>query len=148
MKKNFQQKFQEKATTFMAGRNGIDHLAKFMFYFSFTLLIVSTILISASNKSTTAAAILQYSALAVLILSYARTFSRNLAKRQNENLRYLKITYPIRNWFISRKNRLKMRKDYKLFTCPTCKTTLRVPKGKGRINLTCPKCQTKFAGKS
>ena len=41
-----------------------------------------------------------------------------------------------------------MTKDYKLFTCPTCKTTLRVPKGKGRINLTCPKCQTKFAGKS
>jgi len=148
MKKNFRQSFQEKATVFMAGRNGMDYLARFMLYFSLALLILSTILVAISKNNATAATILEYLAFLILILSYARSFSRKLDKRRNENLRYLKIVYPIRNWFTSKKNRLKMRKDYKLFTCPTCKTTLRVPKGKGRINLTCPKCQTKFAGKS
>ena len=148
MKKNYKQSFQEKATVFMAGRNGMDHLAKFMFYFSFALLIVSTILIAVSGSKAVAATILEYLAFAILILGYARAFSRKLDKRRSENLRYLKIVYPIRNWFASKKNRLAMRKNYRLFTCPTCKTTLRVPKGKGKINLTCPKCQTKFAGKS
>lgn len=148
MKKNFKQDLQEKAAVFMAGRNGMDHLARFMMYISFALLIVSTILISVSNKNATVAIILEYTGFAILLLSYVRSFSRKLDKRRSENLRYLKIVYPIRNWFASKKNRFKMRKTYKLFTCPTCKTTLRVPKGKGKINLTCPKCQTKFAGKS
>ncbi len=34
--------------------------------------------------------------------------------------------------------------NYNFFTCPRCRAALRVPKGKGRIKITCPKCGEKF----
>ena len=148
MKKNLKQRFQESAGTFMYGRNGMDRLSQFMLYLSLLLLIVSAILFSVSSGSNISATILQYAAVLLLVLGYFRAFSRNLVKRRNENLQYLKTVYPISNWFRSKRQRLKMRKNYKLFTCPTCKTTLRIPKGKGRVCLTCPRCHSKFEGKS
>ena len=148
MKKNLKQRFQESAGTFMYGRNGMDRLSQFMLYLSLLLLIVSAILFSVSSGSNISATILQYAAVLLLVLGYFRAFSRNLVKRRNENLHYLKTVYPIRNWFRSRRHRREMCKNYKLFTCPDCKTTLRVPRGKGRIRLTCPSCHAKFEGKS
>lgn len=148
MKKNIKQKFQESAGTFMYGRNGMDQLSQFLLYLSLFFLIVSTILFSVLSGNTISATILQYAAIVILVLSYFRAFSRNLVKRRNENLQYLKTVYPISNWFRSKRQRLKMRKNYKLFTCPSCKTTLRVPKGKGLVRLTCPRCHAKFEGKS
>ena len=148
MKKNLKQRFQESAGTFMYGRNGMDRLSQFMLYLSLLLLIVSAILFSVSSGSNISATILQYAAIVILILSYFRAFSRKVEKRHKENLKYLNAIYPISNWFRLRRQRFKMRKNYKLFLCPKCKTTLRVPKGKGRINLTCPRCHTKFEGKS
>ena len=148
MKKSLKQRFRESFGAFMYGRNGMDRLSQFMLYLSLLLLIVSAILFSVSSGSNISATILQYAAVLLLVLGYFRAFSRNLVKRRNENLQYMKIVYPISNWFRSKRQRLKMRKNYKLFTCPTCKTTLRIPKGKGRVCLTCPRCHSKFEGKS
>ena len=148
MKKSLKQRFRESFGAFMYGRNGMDRLSQFMLYLSMFLMIVSAILFSALRRSSIAAAILEYAAIVILIFSYFRAFSRKVEKRHKENLKYLNAIYPISNWFRLRRQRFEMRENYKLFLCPKCKTTLRVPKGKGRINLTCPKCQTKFAGKS
>ena len=148
MKKNLKQRFQESAGTFMYGRNGMDRLSQFMLYLSLFLMIVSVILLSAFRRSSIASTILDYAAIVILIFSYFRAFSHKVEKRRKENLKYLNAIHPISNWFRLRRQRFEMRENYKLFLCPKCKTTLRVPKGKGRINLTCPRCHTKFEGKS
>ena len=108
----------------------------------------SVILLSAFRRSSIASTILDYAAIVILIFSYFRAFSHKVEKRRKENLKYLNAIHPISNWFRLRRQRFEMRKNYKLFLCPKCKTTLRVPKGKGKINLTCPRCHTKFEGKS
>ena len=79
----------------MYGRNGMDRLSQFMLYLSLLLLIVSAILFSVSSGSNISATILQYAAVLLLVLGYFRAFSRNLVKRRNENLQYMKIVYPI-----------------------------------------------------
>jgi len=132
----------------MYGRNGMDQLSQFMLYLSLFLMIVSVILLSAFRRSSIASTILDYAAIVILIFSYFRAFSHKVEKRRKENLKYLNAIHPISNWFRLRRQRFEMRENYKLFLCPKCKTTLRVPKGKGRINLTCPRCHTKFEGKS
>ena len=46
------------------------------------------------------------------------------------------------------KERWVQRKDYKFFSCPSCHTNLRVPRGKGKIKIVCRKCGTSFMGRS
>lgn len=75
-------------------------------------------------------------------------FSRNVYKRSGENTKFLRMTYPVTSRFKSWKNRWRDRKTHKYLKCPHCKQQLRVPKGKGEITVTCPKCHTKFDGKS
>lgn len=139
---------QKKVEKFMNGRNGTDQLSNFLLLCAFSLLIATVVISSVSSRNATIIAGLQGIALALLMLSYARVLSRNLQKRRRENMKYLQITAKARGRFYAGWRRLKMRRNYKLFVCPGCKTVLRVPKGKGRINLTCPKCHARFEGKS
>ena len=57
-------------------------------------------------------------------------------------------TYKIRNWFQNQKNIWQQRKVYHIYTCPSCKQKIRIPKGKGKIEVRCPKCGTTFIKKS
>ena len=75
-------------------------------------------------------------------------FSRNIYKRQAENAKYLKAKFRLTNGLRLRKERWSQRRDYKFFTCPACHTTLRVPRGKGKINIVCRKCGNSFQGKT
>ena len=74
--------------------------------------------------------------------------SRNVSKRYEENQRYLNAKYRA----VVKKNNLKkrwaQRSTYRFFKCPQCKQTVRVPKGRGKICITCPKCKTEFIKKS
>ena len=65
-----------------------------------------------------------------------RLLSRNTYKRYQENRRYLMLL-----------DRLKDR-EHKYFSCPRCRQSVRVPKGKGKIAITCPKCRERFVRKS
>lgn len=65
-----------------------------------------------------------------------RMLSRNTYKRYQENRKYLRFA-----------ERLKDR-QHKYFECPRCRQTVRVPKGKGKISITCPKCAEKFIKKT
>jgi uncharacterized paraquat-inducible protein A len=75
-------------------------------------------------------------------------FSRNFYKRQAENQWYLEHTEGLRRKFHLMRDQFQQRRDYKFFSCPNCKTTVRVPKGKGTLNITCPRCREKFTRKS
>ena len=87
-------------------------------------------------------------ALAVLILCLFRMFSRNTAKRYQENLKFLAFWNPIKSWFQRKKARIKDSKTHRYYKCPNCKNTLRVPRGKGKIQITCPVCHTEFIKKT
>lgn len=124
---------------FMIGRYGPDHLYVALFVFSIILGIVSVI---------TQLAI--FSILSYLVLFWAlfRMFSRNINGRRKENDRFLRIWWPCKQRFKNRIARWKNRKMYKFFKCPACKNTLRVPKKKGKISITCPKCGERFERKT
>ena len=83
-----------------------------------------------------------------VIYAYFRIFSKNIYKRAAENQAFMKKTAGIRSWFYKQKSMMAQRKTHRIFKCPTCKQKIRVPKGKGRIEIRCPKCSTKFIKKS
>ena len=92
--------------------------------------------------------ILYYISLAIYIFALFRMFSRNLAKRQEENAAFLKLwrgsTSSVRQLF----TRVKNTKKYKYFKCPECKSRLRLPRGVGEVTVTCGKCHHSFKQKA
>ena len=120
---------------FMAGRYGPDQL-------SLALLVTGLILNLFTN--------LLLAPLSMLLLVFCayRMLSRNFEKRRLENQRFLSFWYKIRNFFLRQKDKLRQSRDFRFFKCPSCRNTLRVPKGKGKIYVTCPKCGAQIQGKS
>ena len=87
-------------------------------------------------------------AVGSLIWSYIRMFSRNTYKRRAENNAYLTIRYNLTRKLTGLKQRMQQKKYYRFYKCPRCGVTTRVPKGKGTIRITCPKCGEIFQRKS
>ena len=75
-----------------------------------------------------------------LIFCYFRIFSRNVAKRRAENQRFLTRIAPLTQLKARYQEKKRQKKLYCFFKCPQCGTVLRVPKGKGRIRITCKCC--------
>ena len=82
------------------------------------------------------------------IWSYFRIFSKNIPKWYAENQKYLAMTMKLRQNFEKKKSELKQRRIYHIYKCPGCGQKMRIPKGKGRIEVRCPKCGTIFEKKS
>lgn len=121
-------KLKWKLQNFMQGRNGLDMCAK-------TVLIGSLILYCISGVLRNG--FLYYLALIGIIYSLFRVFSRNLSKRREENKKLLD--------FVSlNKSRFAQRKEYKIFKCQGCGRNIRVPRGKGKLEITCPICGRKI----
>ncbi len=134
---------REKFARFMAGRYGVDQLNKAMLAVCAVMLIIAMIF-----NGTRVAALLWLLAFALLVLSYFRMLSKNTYRRAGENNRYLRVMYSVKKEAIMAKERWVQRKDYKFFRCPACRTSLRVPKGKGKVNIVCRKCGNSFTGKT
>lgn len=128
-------KFREKFARFMYGRYGMDQLSRFTSYVSLILLVITLF-----NNNI----VLYTIAVAGLIYTYFRIFSRNISRRHAENERYLKVYYRIRGKFNTFKARMQDRKTHKIFKCPSCSQKIRVPKNKGKISIKCPKCRIEF----
>lgn len=126
---------REKLSRFMMGRYGTDSLNKCLLGVSMLLLIISLFI---------GRTLLYTVALALLIYSYFRMFSRNTAARMAENDKYLRVTERVRRLFRVNKLRFEQRGAYRFFKCPGCGQQVRVPKGRGRIMITCPKCRVSF----
>lgn len=129
---------REKLQRFMWGRYGNDQLNRFLMITVLFFLVLSMIFRGP----------FYFIALAALIYSYFRMFSRNITKRAAENQWYLQKTMKARGWFRKKKRELSQMKQYHIYKCPKCKQKIRVPRGRGRIAITCRKCGTEFVKKS
>lgn len=138
MKKWFQ-RLGAKMQAFMYGRYGYDELSQAV---SITALICLLIALFSGWQ------IFSLCALTLWIWSMVRCYSKNLSKRQTERQRYLHFTGRIKGWFSTKKRAWSERKTHRYFKCPNCKKTLRVPKGKGKIKITCPECKTQITKKT
>ena len=133
---------REKMARFMAGRYGGDQLNRFVAVSGCVLILVGFFVGGVVSL------LLYFVSLAGLVWSYYRMFSRNFDKRRQENACYLRFKQRMNSDVRLNKERWSQRRDYKFFTCPACHTTLRVPKGKGKINIVCRKCGNSFQGKT
>lgn len=129
---------REKFARFMMGRYGVDRFSKFLTVFTIVLMVLGLFIHP----------ILYYLGIVGMIYMYFRIFSRNHAKRSTENQWYLRKSYAVRNWFEKKKRMWKLKKTHKIFKCPTCSQKIKVPKGRGRIEIRCTKCGTKFIKRS
>ncbi|MCI8387299.1 MAG: hypothetical protein HFE63_02390 [Clostridiales bacterium] len=129
----------DKLRRFMYGRYGADKLGYALIIF---WLIVSIIAGAVDNFW-----VRMLSYLPVLWAIF-RMFSKNVQARRKENAVFLKFYAPIEKWFKLQANRFRDRKTHRYYSCPSCHNTLRVPKGKGEITITCPVCKTKFDKKT
>lgn len=117
----------------MIGRYGTDQLSLALLGLGLLLCLVTLPIKSA---------FIRLIPLIPIVLCYYRVFSKNIYRRQQENFKFIRFYTPILKSFHTFEKRLKDRKTHRYFTCPNCKQTLRVPKGKGNIAITCSKCKT------
>ena len=129
--RNFSVKLNSGLSRFMAGRYGNDKLNNAILGVGVVLCLVSLFIRNSLVKM-----ILTTLAFVLLFWANFRTFSRNTYKRYQENRRYLRLRDQIKD------------KEYRYYACPRCRQTVRVPKGKGKIAITCPKCEEKFIKKT
>lgn len=123
----------------MYGRYCVDQLAKFLLGISLMLILVSGF---------TDWVLLNLMGSALLIFVYMRILSRNHYKCTLQNQKFLKSKKKITDSISGKVFMLKQLKDYRIFACPGCSQKVRIPKGKGKVTVTCPKCRAEFARKS
>lgn len=123
----------------MAGRYGTDQL-------SFAILIAALAL----NIIAGITGVVYISSLsaAILFLGIFRILSRNIERRRAENMLFLRHWSNVKNFFRRQVDKLRQSKNFRFFKCPSCKNNLRVPKGKGKIYVTCPRCGERFIKKT
>lgn len=124
---------------FMQGRYGADQMGQMLSAVSMVFLIIS---LFSRNQAWFLLAVIG------IVYNYFRMFSKNISKRYAENQKYLKMTTGIRRKLASWKSQLAQRKIYHIYRCPGCKQKIRVPRGRGKIEIRCPKCNTRFVKKS
>ncbi len=120
---------------FMMGRYGADQLMVAMVAVSFICLLLSRL---------TGWGIFYLVALGLLIWAYLRMLSRNFSRRYAENQKFLQFWYPLGSRIKAFIQRLQSGKNYCYFKCPHCGQKVRVPRGRGKIEITCPACRQTF----
>ena len=129
--RNLGAKIAAATRQFMQGRYGTDKLNTAILLAGLAACLLQMFLPGAILK------------LTMMLLSYGcmfwaifRALSRNTYKRYQENRKYLRFLDRIKD------------KEHKYFDCPRCRQSVRVPRGKGKISITCPKCKNKFIKKT
>lgn len=171
---------RDKLIRFMQGRYGVDQFSKFLMYFGVVIMFITILLrpivatqsVDIQNQTVNATdsmsninqvatvspaaviiSVLFYLAIAVVIFSYVRIFSRNFDARYRENNWYLRKKEAFRSLFSGRRAGTRAgsgtssysgNPGVKIYKCPSCNQKVRVPRGKGKIQITCPKCHVKF----
>ena len=126
---------KERLRRFMTGRYGNDQLNQLLSTAALVLLILSLF---------TKWDITYWLSLFLLGLCYFRMLSKNTAKRYAENQAYLNWRYSLSLKKEQWKKQSRDRKTHHIYKCPSCGQKVRVPRGKGRISITCPKCKNSF----
>lgn len=131
--------FNRKVNDWMRGRYGTDELDNLLVGIAFVLVIIN--LFVHANW-------LGLIAVAVLVYALWRALSTNLDNRRNENEVFLDHAGRFRPWLRNPRAAFKEARTYKHAVCPDCGQKVRVPRGKGKLRVTCPKCHHKFEVKS
>ena len=129
---------REKLYRFMAGRYGNDRFNQFIMILALILCLLSVFKVPGAYLL----------GILCLIYAYFRMFSRNTYKRSMENNWYLQKTYKLRQSFATFKRDMQTRKTHHIYKCPSCRQKIRIPRGKGRIEIRCPKCSHTFIKRS
>ena len=130
---------REKFYRFMQGRYGQDEFSRFLLCGAVVCILIN--IYARSN-------LLYVLAWVLLFYSYFRSLSKNYQARYKENRRYLDLTARMRRWSEQQKKLMEERKFHRIYTCPQCRQKIRIPKGKGRIMVRCPKCSCEFQRRS
>lgn len=131
----------EKIRSFMQGRYGNDQLNIFLTLCGCVATLLLTLLVPYRF------AYLRSLGTVFYIVALTRMLSRNFPKRQKENARFMEISEPWRKYIFKKLGQYQD-KEHRYYNCPQCHRTLRVPKGRGKINITCPHCQRQFKKKT
>ena len=125
------EKFRNFIRRFMTGRYGTDKL-------NIAILIagVAVCFLGMFVPSALLGLLCTGLSYGLMLLAIFRMLSRNTYKRYQENRKYLQFV-----------ERLKDR-QHRYYSCPRCRQPVRVPRGKGKIAITCPRCKEKFIKKT
>ena len=126
---------RDKIYRFMQGRYGTDDFYKFLFWVALIGIVINWFFKSQ---------LLSFAVTLILVYAMYRVLSKNHSARYAENQRYLQATAKIRYWFDQQKKLMEERKYHHIYTCPK----IRIPKGKGKIMIRCPKCHHEFQKRS
>lgn len=129
---------KERFRQFMMGRYGADQLSRFIMGCGIVTLVLYMIL---------RGSLWYWLTIVLLIWNYFRVLSRNHQKRYQENLKYLEIRGKVTGFFRGARTAAKD-KNFRIYRCPSCHQKVRVPRGKGKISITCPKCHHEFIKKT
>ncbi len=121
------------------GAYGPDALQKFLVYVTLACVVVNLFL---KNQ------ILNTIGWVFLVFYMYRLLSKNYNARYNENQKFLGLTAKYRYKLEQHKKLAEEKKYHRIYSCPNCKQKIRIPKGKGKIMVRCPKCQTEFQRRS
>lgn len=130
---------RDKIYRFMQGRYGTDDFYKFLFWVALIGIVINWFFKSQ---------LLSFAVTLILVYAMYRVLSKNHSARYAENQRYLQVTAKIRYWFEQQKKLMEERKYHHIYTCPKCRQKIRIPKGKGKIMIRCPKCHHEFQKRS
>jgi len=130
-KRQMFQQFKYKLQNWMQGRYGVDELSRMLSLLSLVILLVSLI---------GPLRFLSFVALFLIGYNLFRMFSRNITARLKERQAYLRLAGRVRPFFTVIRLNIKDRKTHRYFLCRNCRKVLRVPKGRGRIEIRCPGC--------
>ena len=130
---------RDKIYRFMQGRYGTDDFYKFLFWVALIGIVINWFFKSQ---------LLSFAVTLILVYAMYRVLSKNHSARYAENQRYLQATAKIRYWFDQQKKLMEERNYHHIYTCPKCRQKIRIPKGKGKIMIRCPKCHHEFQKRS
>ena len=127
--------WRDRLNRFMYGRYGQDQFSRFLLAVCFVLLILSFFV-----------RVPGLGMLVLLMLGYVyfRMLSRNVTARAAENRKYLELKERFLGLFHKNSARSSRQGENMIFRCPKCSQKIRIPAGKGLVEITCPKCRTKF----
>ena len=129
---------KEKFAQMMAGRYGGDRFGRFLSFASLVPLLLSLAFDGPVRMALWAVTI------AMIIYEYCRMFSRKIAARKRENEWYLRRRQAVTGFFAAVRGWIFQGRKYRFFRCPKCGVWLRVPRGRGKIRVTCRGCGEQF----
>lgn len=133
-----------KFDRFMRYRYGQDQLNNFLAFIYFILVLINWLLV----KDMTVQLVIDVILLFLILAIFMRYFSKKKIQRSRENHHYLNFKYKIKGVYNRIARKTRNRTNYKYFKCPNCSQELRIPRGRGKLSVTCPKCRTVFDKKS